>query len=221
MKRRLCESGIVAFLLTVLVAWPMAAARVDAAQKTVPEVSGTWKLNVEASVNPNGPAPAQPAARSGGSGGGGGGGGGLDMSGGAAKPVDSQMDPAENKLLQTVLAGFRQAPPQMALKATPTDVIIMFDPDPAKHMGWKHNTDDKKQMVATAWGPVEAKVKWNGQTLHRELVMNPAGGLKFLEDYTLSADGKQLVMTLKASSIMTPNPKIQNVEIKRVYDRMQ
>jgi hypothetical protein len=51
--------------------------------------------------------------------------------------------------------------------------------------------------------------------------MNPAGGLKFVEDYTLSADGKQLVMTLKASSIMTPNPKIQNVEIKRVYDRIQ
>ena len=219
MKRRLFESGMVAVVVAVFVAW--APARLHAGQKAVPDLSGIWKLNVEASVNPNGPAPAQPAARSGGGGGGGGGDRGMDMSGGAAKPVDSQMDPAENKLLQTVLAGFRQAPPQMALKTSATEVLIGFDPDPAKHMQWKHTTDDKKQTVPTAWGGVEAKAKWNGATLHRELVMNPAGGLKFIEDYTLSADGKQLIMTLKASSIMTPSPKIQNVEIKRVYDRIQ
>ena len=73
--------------------------------------------------------------------------------------------------------------------------LIAFDPDPTK-AAWKHTTDDKKQTVATPWGPIEAKIKWNGDTLHREMVMN-AGDLKVIEDYKLSPDGKQLIMTLK------------------------
>jgi len=240
---RYAGAALVAGTLVVL---PMAAPRVIARQKEPPAISGTWKLNVEASVNPNGPAPAaSPAGRRGtrggggdsgggggdagggggaaGGGGGGGGGGGDEGGGGASRKAasaDSQMDPAENALLQRVLAGFQQAPTDMAIKATPTDVLIAFDPDPAKPLHWKHNTDDKKMAVPTPWGPVDAKVKWNGQTLHREMVMDKAGGLKIQEDYALSADGKRLTVTLKRSSVMSPSPRIQNIEIKRVYDRV-
>jgi hypothetical protein len=224
---------LVAAALWVL---PSAAVKVVATQKDPPAISGIWKLNVESSVNPNGPpAPAAPAsggggggggAAGGGSGGGSGGGGGGGGDGGSAAIIGSggssgDMSPAENKRLLTTLAAFRLAPPEMALKATPTDVTIAFDPDPSKGITWKHSTDDKKQTVSTPLGPMEAKVKWNGETLHREMVMNSAGGLKIVEEYTLSPDGKRLTMTVKASSVMTPSPKIQNVEIKRVYDRVQ
>jgi hypothetical protein len=109
----------------------------------------------------------------------------------------------------------------MGLQSTAGNVLIGFDPDPAKGKIWKHTTDDKKATVPTPWGPMEAKVKWDGQTLHREMVMHNAGDLKVVEEYKLSPDGKQLIVTLKTTSVMSPTPKIQQVEIKRVYDRAQ
>jgi hypothetical protein len=154
----------------------------------------------------------------GGGGGGRGGGGGL---GGNSSTAGSDMGADENNRLQKALAGFRQAPDMMAFKAEPGTIVIAWDPDPAKGKTWQHTTDDKKAMVQTAWGPMEAKVKWDGQTLHRELVMNNAGGFKVVEEYKLSADGKQLTETLKTTSVMSPTPRIQQVDIKRVYDRQQ
>ena len=130
------------------------------------------------------------------------------------------MSPQENQRLQATLAGFRQAPPMMGLQATPGNVLIAFDPDPSKGKVWKHTTDDKKANVPTPWGPMEAKVKWDGQTLHREMVMHNAGDFKVVEEYKLSPDGKQLTVTLKTTAVMSPTPKIQQVEIKRVYDRV-
>ena len=157
-------------------------------------------------------------AGGGGSRGGGGGGGG---GGGASARAGSDMGAEENQRLQAALAGFRHAPEMMAFKADPGSIIIAWDPDPAKGKTWKHTTDDKKATVPTPWGPMEAKVKWDGQTLHRELVMNSAGGFKVVEEYKLSADGNQLIETLKTTSVMSPTPKIQQVDIKRVYDRQQ
>jgi hypothetical protein len=157
-------------------------------------------------------------AGGGGGGRGGGGGGGL---GGNSSTAGSDMGADENNRLQKTLAGFRQAPDMMAFKADAGTIVIAWDPDPAKGKTWKHTTDDKKATVPTPWGPMEAKVKWDGQTLHRELVMNNAGGFKVVEEYKLSADGKQLTETLKTTSVMSPTPKIQQVDIKRVYDRQQ
>ena len=134
------------------------------------------------------------------------------------------MSPEENQRLQAALAGFRHAPEGLGLQATPGtpgSVVIAFDPDPTKGRTWKHSTDDKKATIATPWGPMEARVKWDGQTLHREMVMNSAGGFKVVEDYKLSPDGKQLIVALKTTSVMSPTPKIQQVDIKRVYDRQQ
>jgi len=244
---------LIAMALVVL---PAASSRIAARQKDVPAIAGQWKLNVDASTNPNGPAPsAAPARRGGGGGGGaggfggggggdtgagGGGGGGGDMGGGGgdsggggggrggggglggnASTAGSDMGAEENARLQRALAGFRQAPPMMAFKTDPGTIIIAWDPDPSKGKMWKHTTDDKKATVPTPWGPMETKVKWDGQKLHRELVMNNAGGFKVVEEYQLSADGKQLIETLKTSSVMTPTPRIQQVENKRVYDRQQ
>ena len=216
MISRLVQYGGRILMVLALVGLPLSAMRVVAKQKETPNISGTWKLNVEASTNPNGPAPAQAstgrargggdagggggaAGGGGGDTGGGGGGGGGDTGGGGggaasgmAATAGSNMSPQENQRLQVTLAGFRQAPPTMGLQATPGNVLIAFDPDPSKGKAWKHTTDDKKATVPTPWGPMEAKVKWDGQTLHREMVMHNAGDFKVVEDYKLSPDGKQL-----------------------------
>jgi hypothetical protein len=248
MISRLVQYGGRILIVLALVGLPLSATRVVAKQKETPNITGTWKLNVEASTNPNGPAAtAAPAGRArggggdaggggaagaggggggGDTGGGGGGGGGGDAGGGGggggkAATADSNMSKEENQRLQVTLAGFRQAPLMMGLQSTPGNVLIAFDPDPSKGKAWKHTTDDKKATVPTPWGPMEAKVKWDGQTLHREMVMHNAGDFKVVEEYKLSPDGKQLVVTLKTTAVMSPTPRIQQVEIKRVYDRAQ
>ncbi len=241
MTSRLMQYGGRLLIAAGLIGLPLAPVRVVAKQKDVTAMSGTWKLNVEASTNPNGPAPAAtPSTRRGGGGGDvgggggggaagggggggdeGGGGGGGGALGGGVQQAGSSMSPQENQKLQATLAGFRQAPPLLGINVEPGNVIIGFDPDPAKGKIWKHTTDDKKATVPTPWGPMEAKVKWNGQTLHREMVMNNAGGFKVVEEYKLSPDGKQLIETLKTTSVMSPTPKIQQVDIKRVYDKQQ
>ncbi|HUL74458.1 MAG TPA: hypothetical protein VLT86_15225 [Vicinamibacterales bacterium] len=261
MISRLVQYGGRLLIVLALVGLPVASARVAGKQKDVPAFSGTWKLNVDASTNPNGPAmsaaPARGRAGAGGggdtggaggggaagaggggaaggggggdTGGGGGGGGGGDTGGGGGgfggggspNMGGSAMSAQENQRLQAALAGFRQAPPFLGLQVMPGNVGIGFDSDPTKGKMWKHTTDDKKQVVQTPWGPMDAKVKWDGQTLHRELIMHNAGDFKVVEDYKLSPDGKQLIMTLKTTSTMTPQPKIQQIDIKRVYDRVQ
>src|SRR5262245_36575075 len=85
---RLLRRGVVLFALILAVSFVTTTA---ARQKDAPQMSGVWKLNVDASTNPNGPAPKAPAAgarRSGSGGdtggGGTGGGGGAAVGGGGA-----------------------------------------------------------------------------------------------------------------------------------------
>jgi hypothetical protein len=57
---------------------------------------------------------------------------------------------------------------------------------------------------------MDFKVKWDGQKLAREAEFE---SLKVIETYTVSPDGKQLIVTVKADSSMVRN--VQNGEIKR------
>ena len=85
MISRLVQYGGRILIVMALVALPVTSTRVVAKQKELPNISGTWKLNVEASTNPNGPAPAQTSAgRAQGGGGGDVGGGGAAGAGGGA-----------------------------------------------------------------------------------------------------------------------------------------
>jgi len=165
MISRLVQYGGRILIVLALVGLPLSATRVVAKQKDTPNITGTWKLNVEASTNPNGPAAtAAPAGRprggggdaggggaagagggggGGDTGGGGGGGGGGDAGGGGggggggkAATADSNMSKEENQRLQVTLAGFRQAPLMMGLQSTPGNVLIAFDPDPSKGKAW-------------------------------------------------------------------------------------
>lgn len=119
--------------------------------------------------------------------------------------------------MTTHLRMLRPAPDQLGIQATAKEVLMIFDPDPAKKMAAKYTTDNKKHVQETSAGPLEIKVKWEGKTtLRREITSRES--LKVVEDYSLSPDGKQLVVTVKISAAMA---RLPNVDIKRVYDKMQ
>lgn len=180
-----------------------------AARQDVPAMSGVWKLNAEASTNPNGPAPrqAERGARGGGGGGERGGGGGEDAGGNLGKE--------EMARFNNMKKMFFTAPPMMGIQATATDFKMLLDPE--KKLGYAHKTDNKKQTVPTPAGPADFKVRWDGQKLRREV--DTPDTLHVMEEYSLSGDGKQLIVTVKADSRMVFN--VQNGDIRRVYDRQQ
>lgn len=191
-----------AFLFIAQQAIPAAQAADPAAA-----LSGGWKLNMDASVNPNGPdGPGGRGARA----------GGQFSSGMQGPPPGGDLGKEELQRFNTHLAMFRKAPPLLGIQATAKEVLLIHDPDPAKGLTYKYTADNKKSVMQTPAGPVDVKVKWNGKTLQRELETKES--LKVVEQYTPSADGKQLTVTVDISNVMVRMPK---VEIKRVYDRTQ
>ena len=171
-------------------------------------LSGGWKLNMDASINPNGPDGAGARAR--------GGRGSAFPTPGRGPDPGGDLSPAELQRFNVHLAMFRQAPPLLGIKATAKDVMLVYDPDPAKGLIYRHTTDNKKAKLATPAGELEIRAKWDKGVLQREVESQES--LKVVERYTVSADGKQLVVTVETSNIMV---RMQKVEIKRVYDRVQ
>lgn len=168
-------------------------------------LTGGWKLNMDASTNPNGP--DGPGAR-------GGRGGNPDSRNGP--PPGGDLGREELQRFNAHLTMFRHAPPLLGIQLTARDVVLAYDPDPAKGMIYKYTTDNKKIVMPTAAGPVEVRVKWDGKVLHREIETKES--LKVIETYAPGADGRQLVVTVETTNIMVRMPK---VEIRRVYDRVQ
>ena len=205
--------GIIAIMTAVAGAAPMARAGA-AAQDGPAAISGVWKLNAAASVNPNGPPPAKPAQPPRSGGGGGGGGSSVDVTGGATQPIQGGIGKEEEARLNAAKGFFFKAPEMMAIQATKEEFKLLLDP--ATKSGFAHKTDNKKAKVPTPAGPMDFKVKWDGQKLAREAEFE---SLKVIETYTVSPDGKQLIVTVKADSSMVRN--VQNGEIKRVYDKQQ
>lgn len=201
--------GIIAIMSAVATAAPMARAGA-AAQDGPAAISGVWKLNAAASVNPNGPPAVKPAQAP--RGGGGGGGGSVDVTGGATQQIQGGIGKEEEARLNAAKAFFFKAPEMMGIQATKDEFKLLLDP--ATKLGFAHKTDNKKAKVATPAGPMDFKVKWDGQKLVREAEME---SLKVIETYTVSPDGKQLIVTVKADSTMVRN--VQNGEIKRVYEK--
>lgn len=191
------------------------------AQSSVPELTGVWVLNAGASTNPDGPPPpARGGTRKPGGGGGGssgGGGGGDEGGGGPANRTDATtLSGDEQKRFNAMKAMVFKAPPVMQLEATATDFKMLLDQK--TNFGFQHKLDNKKQSLTTPAGPADFKAKWDGKKVHRELEAKETP-FRCVEEYSLSPDGKQLIVTVKADSGMVRN--VQTADIKRVYDRQK
>jgi hypothetical protein len=219
MQRKIRLVGV-GFLAAAACAAVLAVTAIAVRAQDVPPFSGVWKLNVEASTNPNGPSTGPAAGRSGRGGGGGGGIGGGIEGGATARQFDPQpggdLGPEEMQRFNAMRKLFFQAPPMMGLQATATEFKMILDP--AKNIGFAHKTDNKKESLATATGmPADFKVKWDGKKIRREIETKET--LHIVEVYELSPDGQQLIVTLKSDSRMVRN--VQTSDIKRVYDRQK
>lgn len=197
MSRASRVAMLAVFALMYVASGPVAGM---AGQGDVPAMSGVWKLNVEASTNPNGP-PAKPPARG--------------QRGGDGEAAGGNLGKEELTRFNAMKKMFFEAPPMMGLQASATDFKMLLDP--VKKLGYAHKTDNKKQTVVTPTGPADFKVRWDGQKLRREV--DTPETLHVVEEYALTPDGKQLIVTVKADSRMVFN--VQEGDIRRVYDRQQ
>lgn len=227
MTSRLIRMSGAMLVALALGTWPLLATNPAPDQAQVPAMTGVWKLDVEASENPNGadrPTGCANPMRAGGEGrdrgfGSGGSVGGSDTAGGVALPGASgaaggALGPAEMARFCNMLNQFYVAPEMMGLQVTQTDFMQLLNPE--TKFGYMHKTDNKSQDLNTPGGAGEFKVKWDKTKIVREI--NTEDSLKMIEAFELSADGSQLIVTLEASSRMVrvPDPKI-----RRVYDRQQ
>ena len=199
--------GVIAavFVTAVGLSWigVTAAGPQSGAASAAAALNGGWKLNPQASVHPDGE--GKPVAR---------GQGISDNQRGPGPGGDLGREEAQRFNYHLTL--FSKAPPLLGIQAAADQVMLAYDPDPAKGPVFKHATDNKKTSVPTQAGPVDIRVRWDGAKLPREI--ETPESLKITEEYVVSGDGKQLTVTVKRSSVMV---RLPSLEIKRVYDRMQ
>jgi hypothetical protein len=224
--RQLLKVGPVVLVAAALVGLPALAVDLTAQPKQIPPFEGVWKLNVEASTNPNGPPP--PARRGGGGarggrGGGasfavgfaqsGGSGGGPSIPSGGNETIGNSLSTEEQVRFDAMKNFMLTAPAMMGLSATATDFTIVLDP--VKKLGFVHKLDNKAVSLNTAGGPGQFKARWDGSKIRRELETKES--LKITEDYELSKDNNQLIVTVKYDAVMV---RMQKMDVKRIYDRV-
>ena len=235
MMKQLLNRGAAVWVAAALVGLPVLVANLTAQPKPIPPFDGVWKLNVEASTNPNGP---PPPARRGGRGGrgapggggaapggpsfavgfaavqeGGGGGGTGNIGAAAGGTIASSLSGEEEVRFNQMRDFLLTAPPMMGLSATATDFTIVLDP--LKKLGFQHKLDNRAVALNTAGGPGQFKARWDGSKIRREVETKES--LKVTEDYELSKDTKQLIVTVKYDAVMV---RMQKMDVKRVYDRV-
>jgi hypothetical protein len=225
--------GPAVLVAAALVGLPALAVDVTTQPRQIPPFDGVWQLDAAASTNPNGPPP--PARRGGGGGRGGrgqssaglaggvllamaptaqnGGSGAPNIGGGAGGTIGNSLSGEEEVRFNRMRDFLLTAPPMMGLAATATDFTIVLDP--VKKLGFQHKLDNKGVALNTAGGPGEFKAKWDGSKIRREV--ETAESLKVTEDYELSKDTNQLIVTVKYDAVMVRMPK---VDVKRVYSRV-
>lgn len=184
-----------------LVGMPGAAADQAAQPRQIPPFDGVWKLNTEASVNPNGPAVPEHWPRD------------IGETSGYNFGWVGSLSTAERAWFDAMTTLFFTAPPIVGVSATATEFTLVLDP--AARLGYMHKTDNKAQPLVTSAGPAEFKVRWDGNKIRRELEAKRA--LHIIEEYMLSSDDTQLIVMVKADSRVV---SMKNGEIKRVYDRV-
>jgi hypothetical protein len=177
------------------------------AAKAAATLTGGWKLNEAASDNPNGTGERGASTRSGRP---------PDRQDMSGPPPGGQLGAEEGQRFNFHLRMFSQAAPLLGIQATAEQVMLVLDPDPSKGLAYKLVPDNKKVTVSTPAGPIEMRARWDGAKLRREIETRES--LKVVEEYIVSADGKQLTVHVKRSSVMV---RLTGGEITRVYDRVQ
>lgn len=205
----------------------VALAALDARQKPdLAAFNGTWKLNAEASKNPDGPAQPQ-GAKAGGGGGersgtasvsGGGSAGETGFKSATGPAPGGALGAAEQQRFYTMLKVLEHAPQQLGVAVTDKDVTLTPDNNQPFH----HTTDGKKEELPTgnkAFGNLEVRTKWEGAALQRSI--KTIDGLTVIETYKLGPDAKQLHVSLELKSQVERLPDWRKQPIERVYDRVQ
>jgi len=221
--------GIGIALLVACATW-VAGASLEAFQKAKPEdFSGSWQLNESASTNPGGPmptAPGQGGTRGSGGGGGGGrsgggGGGGASISSGP--PPGGDLGPEEQSRVRAELRLVQAAPQKLTIQATAKELNLTYEGGGSQSAVTFPNVDGKKAKITAVAAfdklKMEAKTQWSNGMFKREITTPEA--LTVTEEYTLSADGKQLTVVVTAKCGMWRIPEPLNPPITRVYDRVQ
>lgn len=172
-------------------------------------VAGIWKLNEAESNNPNGLPPSQGGAPKRPAG------GEKDMTGGASRSsapqAASELSPEEKSRINKMLGLMNKAAQTLEIVVEGNDMTIKQDGSGFP----KQNADGKKfPLKNPTIGEVDIKIKADTKGMTREI--STQDGLKVVETYTLSADGKQMTVTMKPSQ---PVMKIEDAKIKRVYYR--
>jgi hypothetical protein len=237
MMKQLLTRGATMCVAAAFVGLPALAVNLTAQPKPIPPFDGVWKLNVEASTNPNGPPP--PARGRGGRGGGRGGGGAApggpsfavgfaavqeggsggsgggagNIGGSAGGTIGNSLSGEEEVRFNQMRDFLLTAPAMMGVQATATDFTLVLDP--VKKLGFQHKLDNRAVALNTAGGPGQFKARWDGSKIRREVETKES--LKVTEDYELSRDTKQLIVTVKYDAIMV---RMQKMDVRRVYDRV-
>ena len=221
--RRLHTTTLATFVIIACAAW-VAGGAAYAFQKANPQdFSGNWQLNEPASTNPGGPAPGAARSANAGrsSGRGGDAGGSGNITGSTAKPVDISFGKEEQARTLQELALLQKVPQKLEVKASATEFVLVFEGGASQSLSFTHSVGKKNKLGVPVFDKigVEGKVSWAAGLFKRELTTPDS--LTVNEEYSLSADGKQLTVVLTAKSRMMRIPEASNPPIKRVYDRVQ
>lgn len=137
------------------------------------------------------------------------------MTGGASRSAApqqaSELSNEEKARINKMLGLFNHAAQTLEIIVEGTDMTIKQD-----GTGFpKQNADGKKFALRNPQiGEVDIKIKVDAKGMTREVTTQE--DLKIVENYALSADGKMLTVTMKASQ---PVMKIEDAKVKRVYYR--
>jgi hypothetical protein len=182
----------------VLVALGLAGASRAAETPGGPSLAGRWQFNAKQSEDPHEKVKAgRPPGGFGGPGRGGHprGGPGGEMPGGFGRGGP----PGDRR---ETMRRFFNAPERLDIAQTDSEVAIVQEDGTSRRL----RTDGQKQKHEGDEG--ETKTKWEGEQLIIET--QGAGGFKMSENYALSADRRQLLVTVRLE-----NPA---VSVRRVYD---
>jgi hypothetical protein len=147
-----------------------------------------------------------------GSGGFGGGGGGYPGGGGGYGPSPNALAYLEQ---QDLLRDLLEVPEKLKIKVTPDSVAFTDDLDRER----AYSTAGKKQKYQLGAATYEAKARWDGHQLIKEI--EGPRGFRMYETYFLSEDGKRMFVIVRVGD--PPKEKDKDARLfgfNRVYDRI-